>query len=171
MWIKVRDYAVKNNIAVKNVYQKIKNKQLVTKKLKNVIYISVPDEDANNNLDDEQKKLQLDFLKTQAQQKKIKLDLQKEKLKNLAEDTTLKRLRQQTIKELYRRQFSDDVYECFIDSFSQLKNLFIELKLDKEKNDKLKLIFRKSIEKFRKLLKDKLKKNQDLAIEEQNEIT
>lgn len=157
-WIKIQEYAKKHKVTPMAVYKKVNRKTIRTKKIKGVTYV----EDADNNeadnvqLTDQQQQVNLEWNKIQNEQRKVKLELQQQKLKNLQQDTILKRLKQQSVKQYYRREFSEQVFECLTDSFADLKSFFIQLKLNKEQNEKLKSVFKKAIDKFQKKLTDNL---------------
>lgn len=159
----VRDYARVNGISEFTARYRIKKGQVQTKKIKGITYIITGNESASSSvpLTAQEEKENLEWMALQNDQKKIKNEIQIEKLKNLRQDVILKQLKQQAIKEKYRRQFAQEFFECFTDSFADVKNVFIDLKLNKQQNEKLKNAFKKSIEKFRKKLTDKLKKNQE----------
>lgn len=181
-WIKVQEYAKKHKVTPMAVYKKVRNHSLKTKKIKGVIVIqdnspiavktaSNEDKTAQIEQTEEQRLSNEEWSKLQNEQRKIKLELQIEKLKNLQQDTILKKLKQQSVKEYYRREFSEQVFQCVTDSFSDLKNYLIELKLNKQENQKLKFVFKKTIDKFRKKLSDNLKKKQkEEEQEKQDEV-
>lgn len=165
-WITVKEFAQKHSLSTISVYKRIKRGTIQTKKIKGITHVpydaevNIVQEQPNKDLSEDEVKQNEEWNKLQNEQKQIKLALQRQKLKNLKQDTELKKQKNKQVKQLYRRQFSEQVFESFTDSFTQLKNFFIELKLDKQQNEKLKNVFKKNIEKFRKNLNEKLKRKQ-----------
>lgn len=174
-WIKVQEYAKKHQVTPPAVYKKIRRGTVKTKKIKGVLVIDdnspiIEDKTAQIEQTEEQRLSNEEWSQLQNEQRKIKLELQIEKLKNLQQDTILKKLKQQSVKEYYRREFSQQVFQCLTDSFSDLKNYLIDLKLNKQENQKLKFVFKKTIDKFRKNLSDNLKKKQKEQEDKPDEV-
>ena len=151
MWIKVREYADLNKVSVPVVHKRIKRNKLKHKKVNGMYYIQVQDnhtpqvEQITNNGDEQY---------NNAVKRRVELDneLKTQKLRNLKADTALKRQKQTLIKQKYRREFAQGVFECFSESFSDVKTVFVQMQLNKELNSKLKEAFKKSIKKFQQQL-------------------
>ena len=166
-WIKARDYAVYANIAVKNVYEKIKKGLVQSKKIKGILHVAVDDDSAQNTDNIEQ-------INNQYQneiQKKLQLDnaLKIERLRNLQQDTLIKKQKQTFTKQKYRQEYVQGVFEAFTESFANVKNLIIELKLSRQNNNKFKRIFAQCIKKFEINLKKYLAEADKKELE-QNEV-
>lgn len=101
----------------------------------------------------------------------IQNELKREKLLNIRQDTILKKLKNEYTKQMYRQQYVQGVFQCFTAAFSKLKNSLIELKLPKEKNEKLKKIIAKSIKEFQNNLQKYLqeKDKQETGENEDNQ--
>ena len=169
-WLKVREYAVKHGISNNVTYKKIKAGKLQSKKVKGVTYVADYDgqEIPSNQvqIDTAENEQNQKWMEQQINEKKVKLDWQLEKLKNLRQDTILKQLKQQTIKEKYRQQYCEGVLECFVESFADLKNFLIALKMEKQQLEQFEQIFKKDLKKFENSLKKYLqtKDNQEQEI-------
>lgn len=164
-WIKARDYAVYANIAVKNVYEKIKKGLVQSKKIKGILHVAVQDDSAQNTTDN------IDQINNQYQseiQKKLQLDnaLKIQRLRNLQQDTLIKKQKQTFTKQKYRQEYVQGVFQAFTESFSNIKNLIIELKLSRQNNNKFKRIFAECIKKFEVELKKYLHEADKKEIEE-----
>lgn len=167
VWLKVQEYVKKHNVTPMSVYGKIKRKTIPFKKVKGVTYVQdLQDQDIQQQQIEQQKQNQ-ELSKLQNQERKVKLELQLEKLKNLREDTLIKKQKQTYTKELYRQEYVDGVFDCFTESFSNIKNLIIELKLKKEDNAKFKKIFSQCIKKFQISLKRYLAEADKKELEQQ----
>ena len=174
-WITVKQYADKLKITTSSVYKKIRSGKLQTKKNKGITYVADFDSEQikqavklAEQIEQEQNNR---WIELQQNEKKVKLDLQLEKLKNLRQDTILKKLKQQSIKQKYRVEYCEGVLSCFADSFSDLKNFIIELKLDKDKISIFQKIFQKDLKKFeiklKKYITEKDKEQEDIEDVEQ----
>ena len=69
-------------------------------------------------------------------------------------------------KEKYRTEYCEMVLECFVNSFADLKNFLINLRMDKLKIQEFQTIFKKDIKKFESSLKKAIQKKD----EEQEEL-
>lgn len=154
-WIKVREYANNNDIALKNVYRHIKNGNLQAKKINGILHVAVDSDektvqptDSNNQSESDKK-----YAEQLAEKLKLENALKLEKLKNLQQDTLIKKQKQVFTKQLYRQEYVQGVFECFTESFANIKNLIIDLKLSKENNQRFKKIFAECIKKFEQSLK------------------
>lgn len=169
-YLKVSDYAKKYDLSANVVYKKIRKKILQTKKIDGKIFV-LDDPKKQNVLENE--KIQGDKYK-EAIRKKIEIDnrLKLEKLKNLHEDIILKKQRQIYVKEMYRQEFIDGVFQAFTNSFSDLKNFVIALKLNGEQVNNFKQTFSNCIKNFENELKKYLaeKDRKQFAMVIENEI-
>ena len=150
-WIKVSEYAKLKNIALHTAYKHIKQGKIQVKKINGIKHVAVQEnEKTADEIEAEQNNT---WLSLQNDEKKVKLDLQLQKLKNLRQDTILKQLKQQAIKEKYRQEYCEGVLECFINSFADLKNFLIALKMEKQQLDQFNDVFKKDLKKFESALK------------------
>ena len=173
-WIKVSEYAKMKNIALHTAYKHIKQGKILVKKIKGIKYVALDASEAGQpqkTADEIEAEQNEKWLSLQNDEKKVKLDLQMEKLKNLRQDTILKQLKQQSIKEKYRAEYCEGVLECFINSFADLKNFLIELKMEKQQLEQFNSIFKKDLKKFenslKKYLQEKDKQDQEIQDVEQ----
>lgn len=163
MFLSVRQYANSKDLSVNYVRKLINTGKLTAKKVNGAFQIEVPD-DQPVKLTERDKRIQeQDQAYTLAMTSKTEIDnrLKQERLNNLKQDTVLKRLKNQQVIQQYRREFAEGVFQCFTDAFSDVKNVFIEMKLNKQQNQKLKQSFSKSIKNFKEKLNEYLKKNQN----------
>lgn len=163
MFLSVRQYANSKDLSVNYVRKLINTGKLTAKKVNGAFQIEVPD-DQPVKLTERDKRIQeQDQAYTLAMTSKTEIDnrLKQERLNNLKQDTVLKRLKNQQVIQQYRREFAQGVFQCFTDAFSDVKNVFIEMKLNKQQNQKLKQSFSKSIKNFKEKLNEYLKKNQN----------
>lgn len=178
-WRTVRQYSIDNNISLPMVYKKIKRKTVLSKKIKGIMYVTDlmdPEETENRQLEEQAGEQEQQNLSYQDQlKKKLQLEnaLKIQRLKNLQQDTLIKKQKQTFTKQKYRQEYVQGVFQCFVDSFSGIKNLIIELKLSKENNNKFKKIFAECLKKFeinlQKYLmeadKKELEQNEDVKTE------
>lgn len=163
MWQTVRQFSEKNHVSPSSVYQRVKTKSLLSKKEKNVLYVAeLDDADVKQQTEVQEEVVQQveqadgrDLLYQDELKRKLELEnaLKAQKLKNLQQDTIIKKQKQMYTKELYRQQYVEGVFEAFTQSFSNIKNLIIELKLKKEDNNKFKRVFSECLKKFQINLK------------------
>lgn len=171
MFLSVRQYANSKDLSVNYVRKLINTGKLTAKKVNGAFQIEVPD-DQPVKLTERDKRIQeQDQAYTLAMTSKTEIqnELKKQRLLNLRQDTKLKELKNQQIIQKMRREFAEGVFESFTDSFSDLKNFFIELKLNKQQNEKLKNIFKKNVQKFKKKLSDYLE-DKDKEQEKTDEV-
>lgn len=164
MWLTVREYANKHDIAINSVHKKIKKNTIQSKKEKGMYLVWQDDTDAvqqpleimpeasTSNADDA-------YADAMRKSKELENALKQEKLKNLRQDTLLKKQKNRQVIQQYRKEFAQGVFQAFTESFGDVKKLFIELKLNKQMNEKLKSVFKKCIGKFQKNLTDYLAKS------------
>lgn len=170
MWKTIRQYSKQYDITVQAVRKKIKKGQIENKKVKGIYYVfDVNDDDqvkqVNPQTTDEDEKYNI-AIRTKAE---LENKLRQQKLKNLKQDTLLKAQKNRDVIQKYRREFAQGVFECFTNSFVDVKNFFIELKLNKQQNQKLKQLFQKNIALFRQNLIKYLQQNQNQQ-DKQNEV-
>ena len=151
-WFKVREYADNNKITTGRVYKKIKTKKLLSKKIDGVIYVAeLTAQQADQQQQQKQVEYQQQNLSYQDELKK-KLELENalkiEKLKNLQQDTLIKKQKLTFTKQKYRQEYVQGVFQAFTESFSNIKNLIIELKLSRQNNNRFKKIFAECIKNF-----------------------
>lgn len=156
-WYTVSQFADLKKCTGQNIRNKLKYNRLQQLKFHDMIYVAeldtpLPPADILQQPAPQQ-------LTPATQKLLIENDLKREKLLNLKQDTILKKLKNEYTKQMYRQEYVEGVFQCFTESFSKLKNSLIQLKLSKEKNEKLKKIIAKSIkefqEKLRKYLQEK----------------
>lgn len=159
MWLTVREYANKHDIAINSVHKKIKKNTIQSKKEKGMYLVWEQDTDAvqqplqsTSNTDDA-------YADAMRKAKELENALKQEKLKNLRQDTLLKKQKNRQVIQQYRKEFAQGVFQAFTESFGDVKKLFIQLKLNKQMNEKLKSVFKKCIGKFQKNLTDYLAKS------------
>lgn len=172
MWLSIKEIEQQVGISTTAIRKRIKKNTVNHKKIKNKVWVELPPEwqmkingvenakekinqqiqealnDKNNGEDEYYNNLS----------KKTQLDnqLKMEKLRNLKEDTLIKRQRQQHTKQLYRQEYVNGVFDAFTDSFAGLKTFIIQLKLDKEKNDKFKTVIENCLKTFENKLSEYL---------------
>lgn len=164
MWISIREYANKHDVTTNAVLKRVHNNTIQSKKEKGMYLVWQDDTDAvqqqlqimpeasTSNTDDA-------YADAMRKAKELENALKQEKLKNLRQDTLLKKQKNRQVIQQYRKEFAQGVFECFTESFGDVKKLFIELKLNKQMNEKLKSVFKKCIGKFQKNLTDYLAKS------------
>lgn len=169
MWLKVRQFAEKYGISTSAVLQRIKINSIKHKRIKKLHYVWDDDQGVKQVQPADQVETSDDDKYNQAVLKKTQLEnkLKQQKLKNLKEDTKLKSIRNKQNVQQLRRQFSQMIFDCFTQAFSDVKNVFIQMRLNKQQNQKLRQSFKKSIEKFRNALLKQLQ-NKD-KIEDQDD--
>lgn len=171
-WKKVREYADDKKITTGMVYKKIKRKTLLSKKIDGVIYVAdLTAQQAEHEQQQKQAEYEQQNLTYQDQlKKKLQLEnaLKIEKLKNLQQDTLIKKQKQTFTKQKYRQEYVQGVFQAFTESFANIKNLIIQLKLSRQNNNKFKRIFAQCIKKFEINLKKYLSEADKKELE-QNE--
>ena len=150
-WYTVSQFADLKKCTGQNIRNKLKYNRLQQLKYHDMIYVAeldtpLPPADILQQPAPQQ-------LSPVTQKLLIQNELKREKLLNLKQDTILKKLKNEYTKQMYRQQYVEGVFQCFTEAFSKLKNNLIELKLSKEKNEKLKKIIAKSIKEFQNNLK------------------
>lgn len=155
MWLTCNEFAIKHKMCVKNVYDRIKHGRVQSKKEKGKLYVWDTDSAEESTEKNVETTAENDSAYQTEMKRKLTLenDLKFEKLKNLQQDTLIKKQKQVFTKQLYRQQYAQGVYECFSESFANLKNLIIDLKLTKEKNAVFKKIFADCLKRFETALK------------------
>lgn len=151
-WVKVREYADNKKITTGMVYKKIKRKTLLSKKIKGILYVAELTQESTEqqpqNIDDKYEQQNLSYQDEIKKKLELENALKIEKLKNLQQDTLIKKQKQTFTKQKYRQEYVQGVFECFTESFANIKNLIIELKLSRDNNNKFKKIFAECIKKF-----------------------
>lgn len=154
-WQKVNEYAQQHNINPQSVYKKIKRGTLLSKKEKGMWYVDELAGHQDVQQEQPQQVIQTagtgrDLLYEDELKRKLELEnaLKAQKLKNLQQDTIIKKQKQMYTKQLYRQQYVEGVFEAFTESFANIKNLIIELKLKKEDNNRFKRVFSECLKKF-----------------------
>ena len=150
MFISVADYAREHKTSTKQVYDLIHSGKLPYKKIKDKLHILIDDAEG---AEDQQASINNLFETEQKEKLRLENELKKEKLKNLQQDTILKRQKQIFTRQQYRRQFVQGVFQCFTESFADLKSFLIQLKLEKQRNKKFQELFKGAINTFEKKLK------------------
>lgn len=165
MWKTIRQFGEQHGITPAAVKSRIKTGSLKSRKNKG--HWEVFDEDAVE-VSSSSSVEEIDAEYTSAMTKKTELEnkLKEQKLKNLQQDTLLKQQKNRDFIESMRREFAEGVFDCFTDTFDDVKNLFIDLKLNKEQNQKLKSIFGKAIKRFNEKLIKYLEDNANKKDEE-----
>ena len=160
MWLRTRDFAEKHGVSTSAVRQRIKSGSIPNRKNNGSYEVWDQDQSESPEMPLASEETGVDSAYTQALTRKAQLEnkLKEQKLKNLTEDTELKKQRNRDYIEQVRREFAEDVFQCFTESFSDLKSLFIEMRFDKEQNQKLKQVFGKAIKDFRERLLKYLEK-------------
>lgn len=152
MWMTVREYAIKANVTPKIIYKKIKANQIQSKKVKGILQVyddsAFKQETESKNIETES-----EWQKQQAENKRLDNELKAQKLKNLKQDTLLKKQKNDFIKQKYRLEYAEGVLMCFAESFSDLKNFLIKLKMSQQEKESFQLQFSNCMKKFRKQLK------------------
>lgn len=172
MWVSIRQYAESHNVSPSSVYQRIANGSIATKIVKGIKMVN---DDMNaveqvvqqQNIEEDQNS---SYQKRVEAKAKIENALKLQKLKNLRQDTILKKQKQTSTKQKYRQEYVQGVFECFTDSFSNVKNIFIELKLNKQQNQILKKSFAKAIKTFETKLKKYLAEKDRLEQKENETV-
>lgn len=151
-WMTVKQYSQKKGISQNTVRKKIFRKTVLSKKIKGIIHVA---DLAVDQIQQQQQQKQIQYEKQNLSyqdqlKKKLQLEnaLKIEKLKNLQQDTLIKKQKQTFTKQKYRQEYVQGVFQAFTESFANVKNLIIELKLSKEENNKFKRIFADCIKKF-----------------------
>lgn len=172
-WFKVREYAENNKITTGMVYKKIKRKTLLSKKMEGILYVAELTDDSiemqPQNIEDKYQQQNLTYQDELKKKLELENALKIEKLKNLQQDTLIKKQKQTFTKQKYRQEYVQGVFECFTESFANIKNLIIDLKLSKENNQRFKRIFAECIKKFETNLKKYLSEADKKELE-QNEV-
>lgn len=144
-WIKISDYAKQHNITTVAVYRKIKRGTILSKKIRNLTYVQdLAPIDPNTTQTAEEKAL----AKSLQTKQNLDNELKQEKLKNLRQDTLLKKQKNALTKQLYRQQYAEGVFQCFSESFGNVKKLLIDLKLTAEQNKAFQTAFAKALKAF-----------------------
>ena len=148
-------------------------KTVLSKKIKGVMHVAdLSAQQIEQQQAEKQQQYQQQNLNYQNQLKR-KLELENalkfEKLKNLQQDTLIKKQKQTFTKQKYRQEYVQGVFECFTESFSNIKNLIIQLKLSRENNNKFKRIFAECLKKFEISLKNYLSEADKKELQ-QNEV-
>ena len=161
MYIDVKEFAKIKGCTTVFIYKQIKKNKIRARKEKGIWKVWIDDNDNEvkeseqpivNTKHDTDEEYNLSLLKRTELENKLK----EQKLRNLTEDTKLKSIRNKQTIESIKRQFAQQVFQVFTDCFSDVKNVFIQMKLDKEQNQKLKDSFKKAISNFRDQLLKKL---------------
>ena len=167
-WYTVSQFADLKKCTGQNIRNKLKYNRLQQLKYHDMIYVAeldtpLPPADILQQPAPQQ-------LSPVTQKLLIQNELKREKLLNLKQDTILKKLKNEYTKQMYRQQYVEGVFDCFTAAFSRLKNSLIQLKLSKEKNEKLKKIIQKSIKEFEENLIKYLheKDRQEQGVNEEN---
>lgn len=168
-WYTVSQFADLKKCTGQNIRNKLKYNRLQQLKYHDMIYVAELDTPLPPAEILQQPAPAPQQLTPAAEKLLIENDLKREKLLNLKQDTILKKLKNQYTKEMYRQQYVQGVFQCFTESFSKLKNSLIELKLPKEKNEKLKKIIAKSIKEFQQNLSKYLQEKDRLETGENEE--
>lgn len=171
--MKVKEYSQAKGISVSMVHKKIKRKTVLSKKIKGVFYVAdLSEQQIEKQQQQKQQQYQQQNLTYQDELKR-KLELENalkfQKLKNLQQDTLIKKQKQTFTKQKYRQEYVQGVFECFTESFSNIKSLIIELKLSRENNNKFKRIFAECLKKFEISLKNYLSEADKKELQ-QNEV-
>ena len=189
MWLTVKEYSNKTNLSLNVVYQKLHANKLQFRKNKGITEVFLPDDQQpdqpETNIEQQtpattvdnqpgaDEVLSEDAKYNLAVRKRTELEnaLKLEKLKNLQQDTLIKKQKQVFTKELYRQEYATGVYECFSTAFSSLKNVIIDLKLNKENAAKFKRVYAECLKKFEQELKKYLatKDKEEMQNEENRE--
>lgn len=172
------EYATKNKITVKTVYNRIAKGVLFSQKLNNKIYVSetpfqLSDLEVLNSKKKIQNRFDLAVSKHEWEIKKNQLQLiiQKEKLKNLRADTLLKNQKVLLKKEEYKKEICNKIFDVYCDSFSTLKGSIIDLKLDEHQIKAFICEMDRCLQKFRQGLDEYCRTEQPEEQEnEENEI-
>ena len=151
-WMTVKQYSDKKGISQNTVRKKIMRKTVLSKKIKGVMHVAdLSAQQIEQQQADKQQQYQQQNLSYQDELKK-KLELENalkfQKLKNLQQDTLIKKQKQTFTKQKYRQEYVQGVFECFTESFSNIKSLIIQLKLSRQNNNKFKRIFAECLKKF-----------------------
>ena len=156
-WMTVKEYSDKKGISQNTVRKKIMRKTVLSKKIKGVMHVAdLSEQQIEQQQQQKQQQYQQQNLTYQDQlKKKLQLEnaLKFEKLKNLQQDTLIKKQKQTFTKQKYRQEYVQGVFQCFTESFSNIKSLIIELKLSRENNNRFKKIFAECLKKFEGSLK------------------
>lgn len=150
MWQKVSEYAKEKNISVTRVYQKIHDNKLKTKKEKGCILVAdLVDE---QTIEQQQKQQAISYDDELKRKIQLENDLKNQKLKNIRFDIQLKKQKHKQIVEQQRRQFAQGVFECFTDAFAQIKNILVQMKLNKQQTNNIRDGFNSCLLKFKSKL-------------------
>ena len=172
-WMTVKQYSDKKGISQNTVRKKIMRKTVLSKKIKGVMHVAdlLPQQIEQQQAEKQQQYQQQNLSYQDQLKKKLQLEnaLKFEKLKNLQQDTLIKKQKQTFTKQKYRQEYVQGVFECFTESFSNIKNLIIQLKLSRENNNKFKRIFVECLKKFEVSLKKYLNEADKKELQ-QNEV-
>ena len=172
-WMTVKQYSDKKGISQNTVRKKIMRKTVLSKKIKGVMHVAdLSAQQIEQQQAEKQQQYQQQNLNYQNQLKR-KLELENalkfEKLKNLQQDTLIKKQKQTFTKQKYRQEYVQGVFECFTESFANIKSLIIQLKLSRQNNNKFKRIFVECLKKFEISLKNYLSEADKKELQ-QNEV-
>ena len=172
-WMTVKQYSDKKGISQNTVRKKIMRKTVLSKKIKGVMHVAdlLPQQFEQQQADKQQQYQQQNLSYQEELKKKLELEnaLKFQKLKNLQQDTLIKKQKQTFTKQKYRQEYVQGVFQCFTESFSNIKSLIIELKLSRENNNKFKKIFAECLKKFEISLKNYLSEADKKELQ-QNEV-
>lgn len=159
-WVSVQDYADSHHVTNQAVRAKIKTGSLQNKKIKGKIHVLDVDYQEQeqettpaSTLSAQQELADLQYSLAMKDSKQLQNQLKRQKLRNLQQDTLIKKQKQTYTKQKYRQQYAEGVFECFTNSFADLKSKLISMRLNKQQMQEFQAIFKKSIKKFELELK------------------
>lgn len=164
MWVTVSELAKQQNITPQAIRAKIRCGKLKSCKVKGAYRVWKEDVEA-----EEAKLIAEDNAYNEAVKRKTQLDneLKAQKLRNLQQDTLLKKQKQTYTKQLYRQEYVQGVFQCFTESFANLKNFIVQLKMKKEDSLRFKKVIAECIRKFEVSLKHYLQEADKKELEDE----
>lgn len=149
-------YATKQKVTIKTVYNRIAKGLLYSQKLNNKIYVcESPFELSDLEILNSKKKIENRFdlavskHEWEIKKNELQLVIQKQKLRNLRADTLLKNQKVLLKKEEYKKEICSKIFDVYSNSFSSLKGCIIDLRLNEHQISHFIGELEKCLQKFR----------------------